>query len=427
MSALQKTLFALAVAVLLFLGGILTGLHKTFPYAAFDPFVQSLKSVAYTAQLPKNNDEIRWKPHALDWDGARSGPAAAEGYGGYTLITTTHDQVARLIDGAGKTVHEWRVSFNALWPDQEHLLKPHHMDDSYFYLRDGHLFPNGDVILMYGVGGLTPWGAGMVRLDKDGKVIWKNAGFYYNDFTLRADGSLYALHHKVRTAPVGHYTNISTPLLEDSIALIGADGRTLDDISIVDAFAASDYANMLRLLTADDEGDYTHTNYIHEIAQDYGVAWARKGNLILSHRNISAFSVLDPRQKKIVYAAYLPLRRQHNILQTSRGSFMSFDNRGNMLGRGFSRVVEFDPVTLGLLWDYAGTRAQGLESMEWGALQELPNGNILIVEAERGHLIEVNRAMQTAWEYATPLRKDGNTAVISSAHRYSAEELEFLK
>ncbi len=96
------------------------------------------------------------------------------------------------------------------------------------------------------------------------------------------------------------------------------------------------------------------------------------------------------------------------------GNLLVFDNGGSsgygftnptahqrrqFLARAGSRVLEVNPVTLELVWSYAGPRFFG--SNISGA-QRLPNGNTLVTEGPGGRLFEVTREGQIVWEYIYP-------------------------
>jgi hypothetical protein len=96
------------------------------------------------------------------------------------------------------------------------------------------------------------------------------------------------------------------------------------------------------------------------------------------------------------------------------GNLMVFDNGGasgygfsnptaidgaNSFARPNSRVLEINPVTLELVWSYAGRRFYG--SNISGA-QRLANGNTLITEGPNGRLFEVTKEGKIVWEYIYP-------------------------
>lgn len=114
------------------------------------------------------------------------------------------------------------------------------------------------------------------------------------------------------------------------------------------------------------------------------------------------------------------------------GNILVFDNGGNAghgavvpgLNRGtypnklrdFTRVLEYDPVTLDLVWEYKqpnptadydgdgdikGNERKFFSSFISGA-QRLENGNTLICEGACGRIFEVTTERDIVWEYVSP-------------------------
>ena len=78
--------------------------------------------------------------------------------------------------------------------------------------------------------------------------------------------------------------------------------------------------------------------------------------------------------------------------------------------RDYSRVLEIDPTTLKILWQYTPTEAGHLEPFHShhfyspfiSSAQRLPNGNTMICEGSGGRLLEVTNEHQLVWEYISP-------------------------
>jgi hypothetical protein len=87
----------------------------------------------------------------------------------------------------------------------------------------------------------------------------------------------------------------------------------------------------------------------------------------------------------------------------------SLDGTDNAV-RDYSRVLQFDPISLKINWQYtpieAGsmlfTDASKFYSSYISAAQRLPNGNTLITEGSDGRLIEVTPEHEIVWEYINP-------------------------
>jgi hypothetical protein len=67
-------------------------------------------------------------------------------------------------------------------------------------------------------------------------------------------------------------------------------------------------------------------------------------------------------------------------------------------------VIEFDPETMELVWQYAGTAEQPLESLIRASQQRLANGNTLITESSGGRILEVTPAGEIVWQLVNPAR-----------------------
>lgn len=122
-----------------------------------------------------------------------------------------------------------------------------------------------------------------------------------------------------------------------------------------------------------------------------------------------------------------------NILVFDNGGAAGFgspnpgspDGTWNAL-RDSSRVLEIDPISLDLVWEYsaktAGFPSEGEDvrfySRYESAAQRLPNGNTLITESRCGRVIEVTRECEIVWEYVCPYNlMDGDAQFLSDVFR----------
>ncbi len=77
--------------------------------------------------------------------------------------------------------------------------------------------------------------------------------------------------------------------------------------------------------------------------------------------------------------------------------------------RDHSRVLEINPVSLEIVWQFTALEqgfAEGEESRFYSryqsGAQRLPNGNTLITESRHGRIIEVTTQCEIVWEYVSP-------------------------
>ena len=74
--------------------------------------------------------------------------------------------------------------------------------------------------------------------------------------------------------------------------------------------------------------------------------------------------------------------------------------------RDYSRVIEFDPTTFQIVWEYSAEKA-GMEDYKFyssyiSSAQRLPNGNTMITEGADGRMLEVTPDYEIVWEFVNP-------------------------
>jgi hypothetical protein len=193
-------------------------------------------------------------------------------------------------------------------------------------------------------------------------------------------------------------------------------------------------------------GDWMHINSMSCLGpnkwHDQGDTRFHPDNIIWDGRSTNIIAIISKNTGKIVwqvgpdYFATPAMRDlgqiigQHHAHMIPRGlpgegNILVFDNGGragygapnpgaptgmdNAL-RDYSRVLEFDPLTLKIVWQYspieAGLMIHVNAPMLYSGLvssaQRLPNGNTLITEGVCERIFEVTRDHELVWEYVNP-------------------------
>lgn len=189
-----------------------------------------------------------------------------------------------------------------------------------------------------------------------------------------------------------------------------------------------------------DKGDWTHMNSMSVLGPnrhyDGGDKRFHPDNIIWSGRQTNITAIIDRKTGKIVwqlgpyFTASKALRKigqiigQHHAHLIPRGlpgegNILIFDNGGaagygapnpgapdgvNNARRDSSRVLELDPITLEVKWQYPAPRMESgrLYSALVSSAQRLPNGNTLVTEGNSGRIIEVTAEQEIVWEYISP-------------------------
>jgi hypothetical protein len=203
--------------------------------------------------------------------------------------------------------------------------------------------------------------------------------------------------------------------------------------------------------------DWAHINSMSVLGPnkfyDQGDQRFHPDNIIVDGRQINIIWIIEKKTGDIVwkvgpdYTATPELRKlgqivgqhhAHMILKglPGAGNILVFDNGGaagygspnpgSVNGEGNairpnSRVLEFDPITLELVWQYSSeTSGMGMTSFfshYISSAQRLPNGNTLITEGSDGRLFEVTPEHEIVWEYVSPYFSEEIKALENGVYR----------
>ncbi|GBF72159.1 thioredoxin [Paenibacillus sp. 598K] len=263
-------------------------------------------------------------------------------------------------------------------------------------------------------------------------------------------------------------------LLDDVIIEVDWQGNILWEWAISDHFAELGFdeaaKNVLfrdpngRRFGGNTGGDWMHINSVSWVGPnrwyDGGDERFHPDNVIWDARESNIIAITDRRSGKIVWQIGPDFSKpevrhlgwiigQHHAHIIPRGlpgegNLLVFDNGGwggyglpnpaspygqKNAVRDHSRVLEIDPVTLEIVWQYTPTEAgylQPLDSYRFyspyiSSAQRLPNGNTLITEGADGRLFEVTREHELVWEYISPYKNKTNANMVYRAYRVPYE------
>jgi hypothetical protein len=347
---------------------------------------------------------------------------------GLTLYTSGHDASAYLIGMDGEVLHAWRRPYSTVWDPSADVKRP--QPDSHVYFRKAMLYPNGDLLVVYEGVGDTPYGYGVVKLDQNSEVIWRYLGHAHHDIDIGPDGRIYVLTHELVDDPLEGFENLASPRLDDFLVVLSPEGEELRKVSLIHLIAASEYRHLLHGVSSYAVADPLHTNTIDVITEDAArnFAFGTAGQILLSFRELGAIGVLDLDREELAFALQGYWLGQHDPDILPNGNLLLFDNVGNFeKPEGRSRVIEFDPETMAIVWQYAGTRQSPLESKIRADQQRLANGNTLITESNGGRILEVTPSGEIVWQFVNPVRggeRAERIPIICWAQRLGPDELD---
>lgn len=454
---LLRVWFGLSLLLALLAVGFAVGHYQLFPYRYIEQPLQQAEEAARAVR------EIVWptvNPIATQrsvvdgtfdidtrvpvFDPARAWP-------GLTFFTGSDGDThfARLVDMAGTTLHAWHTSFTDIWPEPTHVIDATAAHRAGFH--GAHLYPNGDVLLIL-EGGVFPMGGGLVKLDKDSHILWSVPRNIHHDLHVGADGTIYAAAHRFVTAdspPEQQRAGLRPPYYDDFILVIAPDGTVLREISMIAALERGGhtpvYLNGLAMracctkfpVEPDDiwleDDDPLHLNSVETLPPVLAEAFPffRPGDALVSFRQPGTLAVIDLDTETSRWVMSGRTLYQHHPHFTPEGTILVFDNWGADKSVGRSRLVELDPATGAVVWQYTGTPERPFFSEIRGKTALLPNGNVLVASSHEGRLFEVTRARgaepEIVWEYYNTVEdRPGELGWVADVARFPADALTFL-
>lgn len=308
----------------------------------------------------------------------------------------------------------------------------------------------------------------MARCHHDYQREGNPVGYYVPGMNSMVDGgnTLMLAHKNLRCSKISDKL-----LLDDVIYEVTWDGDVIWEWVCSDHFDEFGFREDSRNVLARDPnmrtagegmGDWMHLNSMSVLGPnkwyDAGDERFHPDNIIVDGRETNLIFIIDKQTGKIVwktgpYYDYTPERHlgwiigQHHAHMIPRGlpgegNILVYDNGGwagygvchpgsprgikNAI-RDFSRILEFDPVELKIVWQYtpqeAGlvtpTDSNRFYSPFVSGAQRLPNGNTLITEGSGGRIIEVTNKHELVWEYINPYwGQKHNMNMVYRAYRF---------
>ncbi len=337
---------------------------------------------------------------------------------GYTLYAPMNGPGdVYLLNLDGEEVHHWAM------PDPPGLY--------------GYLLPNGN--LFYGGkvrdgmwDRFQAWkrfkGGVMMEVDWDGNVVWEHRDIDH--------------HHDARRTTSGGAIYLNVERVPEALAakvkggnpITGENGMWSDVIVEVDAsgkriweWHATEHLDPERdIITFNDSRDeWSHGNTVVPISDD---------QVMFSFRNLSTVGIIEKSTGEIVWRlGGEVLAQQHDPSLLPNGNILVYDN-GSHSGQHplpFSRVVEVDPKSNQVVWQYLDSPAYNFFSAYISGARRLPNGNTLITEGQFGRMFQVTPEGDVVWEYINPhFHEDAENAVVNRVFRathYLPEEISRLQ
>jgi hypothetical protein len=141
-----------------------------------------------------------------------------------------------------------------------------------------------------------------------------------------------------------------------------------------------------------------HMNTIEILSKNIeGIS--KNGDFLVCVRNIDLIAIIDRAGEKILWSwGQRILDKPHQPTLLDNGNILIFDNGKK---RKYSRIIELNPKTKRIVWEYS-KKNKSFFTSDRGGNQQLPNGNILITESDKGRVFEITKEGTTVWEWLNP-------------------------
>lgn len=316
---------------------------------------------------------------------------------GVNIFLSEHKLGAQLIDMNGDVLHE--------------LFDTRSQKDGKAWR---HIIPFGDQHFLVLVENTA-----IFMIDWDSKIKWEKRMPVHHDITTDFDGNIYTLTKEKILIPTLDRTQI-IPIYDNFVVILSQNGELKKKISFYQMYLKNkECLKYFKKFSKFHLPDVFHTNTVAVLNRNIiknGKYLFKKGSILFSCCHLHTIGIIDIEKEEIVWS-WGPgeLSYQHQPSFLSNNNILVFDNGRN---RKRSRIVEVDPRTKKITWEYIGDPPESFYTKTRGGVQRLPNGNTLITETNKGRVFEITRDKKIVWEFFNPkLRKTDKGTERPSIYR----------
>ena len=413
---MERLLFVAGIAVLAFLHGAATVRYEIPPYRLIKEAQLGLEA---WASVERDKSQF---PNAFEKfeDDAASRPQARQlGAGGeeYVLVTGGPYQLmercprygcmAWLTDRSGRIVHSWEVNLDELWKGLSGISGD--ANKLSLYPVGMALSPDGSLAITFQGRETYPVDIGIVRIDREGRILWKRFDLSHHWIASDPDGNLYTPFSTYSHAKYVGSTAVDVPCKTgesgvDGIRVLSPHGERLRELKLMDSVLESGLRGWFYNLR--DGCNPTHLNSVAVVpaALQGRIPGVTAGDLLVSMRETNAIALLDGGTGAVKYLQAGRTAAQHSPKFLPDGTVLVFDNLGGERTLGGSRVVRLNLVN-GNAETVFPKGGEGpllpVQSRNAGHIDVSPDGRRALVSiTHQGRIVEIDVATGAAlWVY----------------------------
>jgi hypothetical protein len=327
---------------------------------------------------------------------------------GYTLFAPMYGRNVWLVDMWGMIVHRWQVE---------------NLPGNY-----GQLLPNGNLLyagrtLPAAIPEFAGNGGQLAEYDWKGNIVWEYRDPYLSHcFAPLANGNVLVAKWRAVPAAIAARVQGGQPGTEragemygEAIQEISREGRVVWEwLTYEHLDPALDVIGPLH-----PRDRWTNLNSLTEMPD---------GRLLASFRCTNTVAIIERATGKIAWRwGRGQVAGQHHPTPLDNGNILLFDNGAHRAYTtiDFSRVVEVDPRTDAIVWEYKENPVFDFSSFICSGAQRMPGGTTVICECTKGRLFEVTAEGDIVWEYVSPFYYEhpifGTNNMVFRCVRYAPE------
>ncbi len=342
---------------------------------------------------------------------------------GLTLVSQKAEESSdvHIIDALGKVVHSWKIEWQKLWPNVDHLdssIKPKSQRGT--FIHGIELMPDGGLVFNY-----EPMG--MIRVDACGSVKWRLNYQTHHSVHIGTNGNIYASGKEFHNKKLDRLADHKPSFFELTLVEISPEGKIIEKISFQELLENNGLGGLRQLgITTSawnlGSGDTLHLNDVEPFPLDMEPGYFAPGDLLVSFRNINGIIVFNQKTRKVKYINIGQVIQQHDPDFVDGNSFTVFDNNNRIYWKrkSQSRIVKINALKGTIETVLQGTEKIPFFTDVMGMHQMLKNGNILVVETRNGRVFEVGKSGELVWNYNNVV-KEGVVGNIYNAKRLSTQ------
>jgi hypothetical protein len=330
---------------------------------------------------------------------------------GLNLISNRDLTSAQLFDADGTVLREWKDEGANHWSNAE-------------------LLPDGDLLVTGSEQSDATGSNFLLRMAWDGKPVWRAPINAHHDAELTPAGTIATLTFSFRRIPE---VSERFEVKDHEITLLTPAGEVLEAHSLYDALCTTPEIFTCKPVQPKTQLGHTFVDLLHPNSIEFmrhqqleaKHAIYAPSNVLVSFRHQDTIAILNWESRRVLWTwGRGEISAQHDATVLANGHILLFDNG---VDRRRSRIVELDPLSEEIVWEYQAPTPTDFFSLRKGSNQRLENGNTLVANSDSGEAFEVTPMGEVVWHFLIPnTDEESHRATIVRIHRYPLEFIDGL-